>query len=92
MLSLWDQAVCICVYHKNVKLRLAAIHITVERYYFIDKLVCNVYNKFYKLFFKLFFSKFYIFFSNRTVAMMTRCASCPGTKILRQFLSDLADE
>ena len=23
---------------------------------------------------------------------MTRCASCPGTDILRQFLSDLADE
>ncbi|EFX71980.1 hypothetical protein DAPPUDRAFT_111192 [Daphnia pulex] len=64
-------SVCVCVYHQNVKLRLAAIHITDERYHFMDKLVCNVYNK---------------------DCMMTRCASCPGTDILRQFLSDLADE
>ncbi|KZS09833.1 Cc8L18.2-like protein [Daphnia magna] len=64
-------SVCVCVYHQNVKLRLAAIHIIDERYYFMDKLVCNVYNK---------------------DCMMTRCASCPGTEILRQFLSDLSDE
>lgn len=54
-------SVCVCVYHQNVKLRLAAIHIIDERYYFMDKLVCNVYNKVYQLFFKLLFSKFYIF-------------------------------
>ena len=41
-------SVCVCVYHQNVKFRLAAIHITDERYYFMDKFVCNVYNKVYQ--------------------------------------------
>jgi len=55
-------SVCVCVYHQNVKLRLVAIHITDERYYFMDKLVCSVYNKVYNFFFIIFFSKLYIFF------------------------------
>ena len=38
-------SVCVCVYHQNVNLMLAAIHVTDERHYFMDKLVCSVYNQ-----------------------------------------------
>ncbi|KAI9562528.1 hypothetical protein GHT06_009976 [Daphnia sinensis] len=37
-------SVCVCVYHQNVKLMLAAIHVD-ERHYFMGKLVCSVYNQ-----------------------------------------------
>lgn len=38
-------AVCVCVYHQNVKLMLSALHINDERNCFMDKIVCSVYNK-----------------------------------------------
>jgi hypothetical protein len=38
-------AVCVCVYHQNVKLMLSALHVNDERHCFMDKIVCSVYNK-----------------------------------------------
>jgi hypothetical protein len=38
-------SVGVCVYHPNVKLMLSALHINDERHYFMDKIVCFVYNK-----------------------------------------------